>query len=475
MDESSDMNFTLSVSDTTATEQSYIKRALKNSSTQQNTQSGGFFDKSSSSMTEFTLNMINNEYITPDNYFRTLIQYSEFMLSHNILPDLSIVDGNHRNIAYHLLIASNNPFVTELLNKLYNSSEIKKYINDQDVQGNTLAHYALKRKRMDHLHILVQLGIDLSIENNEGECIEKGKQQNVVNENVSINLVSVQTAQPNGSEQHKILDEAIDKLIDDTYSHASFTFDRNDALASLQETDKEVDSVGTKQKIDEMIQILEQNTDDEDEQVESLFSQESDAVVESMGGGLNSSEFLDRLTKRYGGQSGGAKRNKKITASSRKLLTYSNMENTIESSDNSSDDEKGYDTDEITRNVNELSRTISHDADKLHQEAITNIMKTLSIKDKDEAELYKSILYKKIRDEKPALTYMDRAKQLVEWSSDKKILNSVDKKQLDELREHRKSTKQMTTESDSKKKVRKQSRVTDDSMSSTTLDVSDSD
>ena len=133
---------------------------------------------------------------------------------------------------------------------------------------------------------------------------------------------------------------------------------------------------------------------------------------------LNTSEFINSLINNYKGKSsktGGSA----TTFGHRKLTTFSDFQlgGSEELSETSSDRDKKREQ-----------------VDELHKETVQKIMEALGVSEK-EAKVYKSYIYKKVKNDYPDLAYLERAIQMRKLADDVNMLKSISKDEISELSE----------------------------------------
>ena len=97
--------------------------------------------------------------------------------------------------------------------------------------------------------------------------------------------------------------------------------------------------------------------------------------------------------------------------------------------------------------ISEMARAIKKQSTEIHERVIAKIMEILKV-DEITARAYKGALYAKVKDEHPELSNFDRAVEMEKLATDK-VLNKLNNKKVDEIKNHIKDKNVKNSSNDS--------------------------
>jgi hypothetical protein len=382
-------------------------------------QAGGFWPFSSSNkeaelITSMALDAFNERRIKEGSYLLANAA------KRGVKPDLSKKDDAGRNLLHLLVLYSAyDPEVKETLLHQLDRSDTSKYINAQDKQLNTVAHYALSLKQIDVLKLLVSKGVDLSLRNSQDFYIKLAKMP-IESQDVMMESQEVIRSAP--------VVRSVAESMDDTDGHKNiFVKCSNKApvlrnIGSLQSENlnRELDNivnmflkkdVGTIESIDFDMQDMTETA--------RRPSQKTDDV--------DSINFLSELMRQFRDTrrplqplTGGAKAKPVQAVGRRRMNTYSEISIGGGSTTSVSDSESDSDTDGVSK----IARSIKNKTTELHEETIKKIMEIMKVPE-DVARNYKAALYQRVKSEQPDLSGHDRANEMLKLAT-KDVLKKID-------------------------------------------------
>jgi len=184
---------------------------------------------------------------------------------------------------------------------------------------------------------------------------------------------------------------------------------------------------------------------------------------------LSSSDFINNLLGQYKNKQTGGK---SIVTGKRTAITASDIE------DDDDDDEeevmeggKYADESESTRSaLAEISRAVASKTDEIHERTIKRIMEIMGVNEED-AKIYKSVIYFKVKTEHPELTSYDRAIEMEKLAS-KDELSSInfqaEKEKIQKYKEQHASEKTSSSDEKPKKKSPKKEKTKKEKTTKTT-------
>lgn len=424
-------------------------------------QNGGFWPFSSNGDVELVTSM------ALDAFNERRIKEGSYLLANaarrGIHADLSKKDDAGRNLLHLLVLYSAyDPEVKEILLHTLDRSDIKKYINCQDKQLNTVAHYALSLKMMDVLKVLVDKQVDLSLKNNQDFYIR------LVKTPVSDDAV-VKASPDEATDGHKnIFVKCATKSVSAP------------VVGSVHSVLLPVGSAGSDigRELDNIVNMfLKKDTDTERLSFDRRDVTET-AKAPQHSEDIDSVNFLSDLMRQFRDTrrplkplEGGAKRSG-VTTGRRRLNTYSEISIGGGSTSSSSDSESDV-------KLSKLARSVKNKANEIHEEVQKKIAEIMNVPD-DVARNYKSALYQKVKAEQPGLSGYDRAIEMQKLAT-KDVLKKIDiNKVTAEIKAHleKKASSQSlsstsessdSSQSETPKKARKQKRISDSQTSDSGL------
>lgn len=402
-------------------------------------------------------------------------------LDNKVKLKLGKQDSSERTILHWMVIHSEKiPLAKELLFEVLYTPGASKYINKQDKYGNTVAHYAMQLKMNDVIGLLVKKGVDLTIENKEGLKIvleeEYKRSEITIGEKVRKPQIFVKKPTRKmansdfDSEAAQIARKIVDQFVTKTDDLESETlnFDRNAMISQLTD-DKPPQQIHAS---DESLEVLYDiaKSFNKDTTLDSLMKNIQKSKEQtggkkvmvgkrklisnqelSMSGGDSSTSNGEKIKKHRRSpidsssssssvdpdtsmeSDFGVFREKMVNNKKKELLTSDlsdfsllrkngddSSEKTV-SSDGGLLDELDDDEIEGLVKLHELERFQNPESTKRHDEAVKRIKDIMKVDDLT-AKVYKSLLYKKIRDENKELDNDEMSKELEKQSSDEKKL-----------------------------------------------------
>jgi ankyrin repeat protein len=425
------------------------------------------------------------EYMTKlilDAFGKNQVAVGAFILNHadqnNIEPKFGIQDSEGKTLLHWLVIYSQNlPELKEKILKAFEKWNAKKYVNKQDNKKNTAAHYAMYLDMSDIINLLREKGADLTLKNDAGLSIgveDKFEKPNCMqSQNQRKPNVFMKKNHDDNSDMNDSVDDirrAIGNLVNSRVNRTDEeTINFSDGVP-FAETN--ADSAAKRKPF----VLTAKKTQDEMELDKIMRNINMNGV--NTDNSANSHEIVNSFIQDYD------KKNKQEMAGGSKLMTGTRRMNTYseismsggddassstscdtedEDCESSSDDEDDDDDDDddllyggkyasgpfrglTVSEVDELAglnrlKNLNRSGgakndrqeDDRHEEAIKRIMKILDVDDAT-ARAYKAIIYRRIKEENADMKYADRVLELEKQSADKKILESISKKDVDTMK-----------------------------------------
>lgn len=328
--------------------------------------------------TELALDAFKNQYP----------QIAYFIIRHaidkSVKLDFGKKDANKQTLIHHLVSYSKFPIMKDLTSVVLSNTEAKKYINEQDENGDTPAHIAARDGLDLIIDELVAHGANLTIANNANKVVhvESGN-----NHQRDIFTKSDKKSSQNQNDIETQLNNLLGPLIVKTDSDTLNSFRRSEAMQ------------------DSYRQPAVRN---------NIFSEQSMSV--------NSDDILDQIIKennnhQYGGS--------KIIKGRRSMVSYSEEPRISHLTGGESED---FEDDFSDAEISSIARVVENQASEAHKRSVERIMEILGV-DEIEAKAYKAILYDTIKNESQKSNY-DRAIELEKRASNKEILEKISKKEI---------------------------------------------
>jgi len=376
------------------------------------TQAGGFWpftnsNKEAELITSMALDAFNERRIKEGSYLLANAA------KRGVNPDLSKKDDAGRNLLHLLVLYSAyDPEVKETLIHQLDRSDTSKYINAQDKQLNTVAHYALSLKQIDVLRLLVSKGVDLSLRNSQDFYIKLAKMP-IESQEVVRDVPVVRTAV---------------ELMDDTDGHKNIFVKCSNKTPTLhnvgsmqsENLNRELDNiinmflkkdVGTIDSIDFNMQDMTETARQPSQKTEDV----------------DSVNFLSELMRQFRDTrrplqplAGGAKAKPMQAVGRRRINTYSEISIGGGSTTSASDSNSESDSDDVSK----IARSIKNKTTELHEETIKKIIEIMKVPE-DVARNYKAALYQRVKSEQPDLSGHDRANEMLKLAT-KDVLKKID-------------------------------------------------
>jgi hypothetical protein len=381
--------------------------------------------------------------------------------------DYSVKDTGSRTILHHLVLASENPEVKQLLLRVLETSGAKDNINAQDDRLNTPAHCAVYLGMSDVVDLLAKNGADLSIKNKEGYSIGSDAvpkpttaptapstpiKPSTPIEATAPSILSVLTTPSAPSAPSDIFVKITSKTCatgTESEKHPSSIEDR------LGEIVKKF--VATPRQVDSDLDFTRGDPTFSDASYVPFSRKRGlPAVSESsVGGSVNSIDVLNMIMDEF--RSGAAQKglqfggkNGSITGK-RRMTTYSEISGGASTSD---DDSSSSSSSPVE--LSELARAVNDKSSIAHDNAVARIKELLGV-DEDKARVYKAVIYDSIKKEKPELNNYDRAMELEKRASDADYLAKVSKSSISKMEKIIKERKEMKQTSTSATSVTSES------------------
>lgn len=379
-------------------------------------QTGGFWPFSNSNkeaelITSMALDAFNERRIKEGSYLLANAA------KRGVNPDLSKKDDAGRNLLHLLVLYSAyDPEVKETLIHQLDRSDTSKYINVQDKQLNTVAHYALSLKQIDVLRLLVSKGVDLSLRNSQDFYIKLAKMP-VESQEVVRNVPVVRSA--------------VEVIEDDTDGHKNIFVKCSNKTPTLRNLGS-IQSENLNRELDNIINMfLKKDTSTIDsidfnmQDITETARQPSHPSQKTED--VDSVNFLSELMRQFRDTrrplqplAGGAKAKPVQAVGRRRINTYSEISIGGGSTTSVSDSNSESDSDGVSK----IARSIKNKTTELHEETIKKIIEIMKVPE-DVARNYKAALYQRVKSEQPDLSGHDRANEMLKLAT-KDVLKKID-------------------------------------------------
>jgi len=234
--------------------------------------------------------------------------------------DLSATDNKGRTLLHHLVVYCKTLLeCKKILVEVLSKCGSKSYVNIQDCNGNTPAHYALYLELDDVVELLVQTGANLSIRNNKGYHI-KPKQ-------VSSNDIFSKISEREQSRDNE-LNRSIDNIVN------MFRGTESDTIGYIRPT--------------ETAQVSDNNLLSDANSIDILKS-----VLNNFRGGSRKNNDCERVV------------------GNRKMITYSEVS------------VGGVSDPELSDSSNLFARAVENKASEAHHNAVLRIKENLGVSDEE--------------------------------------------------------------------------------------------
>lgn len=386
--------------------------------------------------------------------------------------DYSKKDKNNRTLLHHLVyVSSKSPSIVQLLIDVLENTSAKKYINVQDLKGNTCTHYATysstqdgKEYMDDVVNLLKNHGANLSIKNKDGIHIELEKIPTSMSpSSIFLTINSDQCENSKRSNKHNETSEnksmdAIESRISDLIKQF---VDKSDSTIGFERSEEKSKTLTNNN--------INNDSDDDDDIIDDSSTSSDSSSSSSSLNNLNSDDVINELLKKINDkdlneqksekprqeklrqekprqeeprqeepkqeeQTGGASKknnnNKSQISGRRKMSTYSELSFGGSSDDfNDSDESDLSSDDDYNLNINKLARVVNSKASEAHLNSIKKIKEILGLSDED-TKAIKAILYERIKESHPEYSNADKAMELEKMASDKSILKEIKKSEI---------------------------------------------
>lgn len=342
-------------------------------------------------------------------------------LNKNHKLDFSNVDSNKRNLIHYMTMYGGScPDCVSILQKSLKSDDAKQFINHQDIDLNTPAHYAVMSGSTNMIPLLQTGGADLSIKNKDGLHISSKNMP-----------VKTDVVRP---EPSKLFINKTNTATDDDNDVVSRL---NNIVKLFKNNSKESSALST---------IATDTTASYVPKANTIPQTASQTMTDHH-------DVLDSILKDINSQKGG-----KLNGT-RKIPTYSNTSDLSTLSGNLSDDllnDYLPDSDDMDN----LTRQFKQKSTEAHDRAIIRIKELLGVDEKT-AKAYKAIIYNIIKNEHPEMQNYDRAMELEKLASDLDYLRKISQKQVNDMiklieSRHEEKSKSEKKEEKKEKKTKKE-------------------
>ena len=373
---------------------------------QKNNQTGGFLDFTNYSKLLF-------DALSQKNYAAL-----NFLVNSSEIKKLSNTD-NHGQTILHLLVQNykEDPQVASVVKNILSRSDVSKFINIQDKNGNTALHLAVIAGLDNLCDDLVRAGANKSLKNNFGQSIDsetetESRIPEIVKSPVSDNSTKSVFISKKELENQSIKKEDtqfVNNVISNL-TNAKLSTDTSEArgFTEFNVTGSVMPSAQTKER-------------------NNNYSEYSNLI--------NTSEFIDDLVSKYNNpkQSGGKIMTRKLNTNSHLRSEFGMSMNKTSSVNivSSSTDEESEKSQ--SSGMSELSRMINNQATEIHERTIKKIMELMKINEQ-EARTIKAYIYNEVKNQHPELNNFDRAVEM-EKRVTKEYLEKLDSSKLKELSE----------------------------------------
>jgi ankyrin repeat protein len=385
----------------------------------------------------------------------------DYFLSRKFVPELTLTDVNGNNILHNLIIA--NTKGSELAYRALtfilstDNSSLSSALNVQNKQGDTPLHYAI-RSELDTIVSLMMMKGAKKMKNNDGfhpitetEVSETYTVITVTKPDTDLGrLFQIpedseleRTEMPQMTNYNKPKTIQMDLIDEEPSIFESQTYAQTqDVKKSPKQTSKDN---GAMDLLKEFELLLKDNKTVKD----TRKSLDVGKLLDDQG--VGTTEFKEYVGERKGSMIGGG---------SRKMISgYRIMKKNVDSEyydqfggeseldkgdipteldgdgdgDNMLDD---FSDNMMSRELEMLAREAVNQKTKLHDEAIEKTLKHLKGDDKNEmsAKTIKSLIYNEVKTEKPELSGLDRATEMVKRITKKRVDELVKSKEFKDLK-----------------------------------------
>jgi len=381
-----------------------------------------------------------------------------FLLEHDFEIDCCYVDDNNKNALHYMVQhADYNECINNKLVEVLEKGGIhSSCINHQDCDGNTPFHLAVQNGNDQLATLLEKCGADKSIRNNEGDYIEEIKEEESGEQNVkystnifiktenkpaSSRLGSIMNLLNNKREQENPTETIGFNRQDAENDDSILTFDVNDSMHNTNKPQiPQMKQHHMPQPMHQSMPPMPQSNDT------NVVDNKANNLPVSADTDMFINDIFSRLKQNNTQQTGGA--SSRRNTFNRKITTYSDV-NLSEGGDLST---SNYNFESSISDLSEYANEKSK-KNEIHQEAIDKIMKLLKTDDEKLAKSYKAILYKKVKDDNPDLSGLDRATKMLKLVK-KSELNKISQEDIDPIYKYL-SEKVESKKSKSKKRSKK--------------------
>jgi|SaaInlStandDraft_4_1057021.scaffolds.fasta_scaffold01572_12 hypothetical protein len=324
----------------------------------------------------------------------------EFMILNDMMSDYGTIDSEGSTLLHYLISNYSETCVPSIVDHLLERSDIKKFINKQDKDGNTPLVLAVKFENMELADKLIGAGAKGDIPNNDGIGV-------VATEGESPKKHFKDTLEE--SEDANLMKQRIIDLLLSKYKKTWDTIDQS----KQQETEiaPEARRLFTSEETSESNEVVD---------VEYRSSNGVEDVTTR-----DTEQFLKILTAAYFTDASpqvGGERNVRI--GKRTLNLYKE-----------SGGKKSKKTKKMKRpkvEEMELSRMIKNKVTEIHVRVVEQIMSLMKMSE-DDAKFVKAYIYKYVKEKFPSLKGIDRAKEMEKLAT-KKFISEIESKELTKLK-----------------------------------------
>lgn len=412
-----------------------------------------------------------------------------FIVRNDIVTDFCAVDPTTGCSVLHCIAKfyDNIPHVSEVVEKILNSSDISGVINKQDDNGNTALHIALENENQDLCDALIQHGADPKVRNKKGQYILTDDEPTV---ECKMNTKRVDI------HKHFDVDEDISKRVElsATPSRRTDIFmkkPRGNSTSSAKGSDNL-----TSDNIVDILLALE-NRRNPSKQTDYSMDMPTSLPTDTsqMSQMADTDAFIRDILQRGPSMAkvpttnslpinefmtGGKNKNKVLVKGNRRMNMYSEFDNLNGGSEESDenelesditlDDDDSYDSDE---NDGGLSRQVKSQVDIIHERTVDKIAEIMGV-DRDIARNYKAALYREVKESKPELSGYERAIEMEKLAT-KDHLKKIDIKKISaEIAKHLAEKPPKPEHTKKEENVKKEKKAKKTKLDSSSSDLSDS-
>jgi hypothetical protein len=414
-------------------------------------QSGGGF-------LSFLFDSDNNKLVTKA-FYEDNINAVIFLLENKFKIDCCYVDDNNKNVLHYMIqYADYNEIIGSKLIEILESGVHESCVNHQDCDGNTPLHVAVQTNNDAIVVLLEKNGADKTIKNNNGDYVEEiceNDEQPSEQSNVNFKTnIFIKTERKDGDtlgNMMKLFNAGRDNEIptetigfnrqDAENEDTILTFDVHDnpavnpvvqnrpVLSDLNTLDYTNQNQPSVKSVD--VSNVGSNVGSDNEAPVSL---DTDIFINDIFTRLKR-ENPQQTPQQY--QQMGGKKSRKNTFN-RKITTYSDVnlysDTNLSEGGNLSSSNMSSSNYDFESSISDLSEYAKEKNQKsvIHQEAIEKIMKLLKTDDEKLAKSYKAILYKRVKEENPDASGLDRATKMSKLVK-KTELNKISQEEIDPI------------------------------------------